>query len=88
MQTVIVSKDHPEVETFEDAVAVARDYADRIYTSRETSTSFRFRQRPPSCFVKGTFWQESPEPGVFLTYGILRPGMTKKASCKPRRKRR
>jgi len=75
LQTVIVSKGL--AKTRRKATTVARKFANRIYTSRETKTSWRFRQRPPSDFVKGTF-RTFPVPGVegvWLVYGKLKnPG--------------
>lgn len=72
LQSVIVSKD--VAKTRARATKVAREYANRIYTSRETSTSWRFRQRPPTDFVKGSFRTFSipEEDGVSLVYGELK----------------
>jgi len=52
-QSIIVSKG--AADTREAAKKIAGKYADRLYTSRETGSSFRFRQRPPSDFVPGSF---------------------------------
>lgn len=47
-QSIIVKKTHPDVDNRKDAEKIARRYADRIYTSRETGSSYRFRQIDPS----------------------------------------
>ena len=60
LQTVIVSKD--VARTRAKATKVARKFANRIYTSRETKTSWRFRQRPPKDFVQKSF-RTFPVPG-------------------------
>jgi len=72
LQTVIVSKDR--AATRAGATKVARAHANRIYTSRETDTSWRFRQRPPTDFVKGSFrtFTIPGEAGVSLVYGELK----------------
>lgn len=71
LQTIIVSKNI--APTREEAKAIAAPYARRIYTSRETKNSWRFRQRPPDDFKKGTF-KSFPLPhdsGIVLVYGAL-----------------
>ena len=72
LQTIIVSKDL--APTRSKAERIARRYANRIYTSRETSGSFRFRQRPPKDFKKKSFrsFPLPNEPGVVLVYGDLK----------------
>lgn len=72
LQTVIVSK--AVAKTRQKAEQLARSHADRIYTSRETSSSWRFRQRPPSDFKKGSFrtFHVPNAPGVTLIYGDLK----------------
>jgi len=74
LQTVIVSKQL--TKSRRKATDIARPLANRIYTSRETKTSFRFRQRPPSDFVKGSFrtFQVPDHPGVAYVYGKLKRG--------------
>ena len=75
LQTVIVSKD--VARTRAKATKVARRFANRIYTSRETKTSWRFRQRPPKDFVQKSFrtFPVPGEKGISLVYGQLRnPG--------------
>lgn len=75
LQTVIVSKD--VAPTRAKATTIARENAKRIYTSRETKDSWRFRQRPPGDFVKGSFRTRSiPALGISLVYGRLKPGKT------------
>lgn len=69
-QTIIVSKD--VAKDRDEAKAMARRFADRIYTSRETSSSYRFRQKPPKAFVPGSYRVKSiPEKGITLVYGRL-----------------
>lgn len=74
LQTIIVSKEL--APTRAAAEKLARPHARRIYTSRETKSSWRFRQRPPSDFVKGSFRSfPIPDPGksgIVLVYGKLK----------------
>lgn len=72
LQTVIVSK--TVAKTRAKAERLARLHANRIYTSRETSHSWRFRQRPPTDFKKGTFrtFHLPGSPGITLVYGDLK----------------
>jgi hypothetical protein len=73
LQTVIVDKS--VAPTREAATEIAREFGKRIYTSRETKTSWRFRQRPPKDFVKETFRTRPIRGrGVSLVYGRLRRG--------------
>lgn len=76
LQTVIVSK--KTAKTRKAAERVAREFANRIYTSRETATSWRFRQRPPEDFRKGSFRTKKIDGGVSLVYGTLKPSARKK----------
>lgn len=72
LQTIIVSK--RIAKTRDQAKHIASSYAKRIYTSRETSGSWRFRQRSPDDFVKNSF-RSFPIPdnhGVVLIYGRLK----------------
>ena len=72
LQTIIVSKS--SASTRAKAERLAKPHARKIYTSRETSTSWRFRQRPPSDFVKGSFrsFPLPGDPGIVLVYGKLK----------------
>jgi len=70
-QTVIVKKSRA-VDTLEKAKRLAREYADRLYTHRETSQSFRFRQRPPEDFFPGTFKTERVSASVAVVWGQLK----------------
>lgn len=72
LQTVIVSKD--VAKTRAKATKVARKFANRIYTSRETKNSWRFRQRPPKDFDQKSFrtFPVPGEKGVSLVYGTLK----------------
>lgn len=80
-QTVIVKKSM--AKTRSAASKVAKKYGDRIYTSRETKGVWRFRQRPPECFVQGTLrtWCK-PGNGVCIVYGKLKQGAEKRKACK------
>lgn len=69
-QTVIINKSMTTDR--EAAKELARPFADRIYTARETDQSYRFRQLPPGKFVPGTFRTFSPKKGVSLVYGQLK----------------
>ncbi|MBU1307874.1 MAG: hypothetical protein KKF33_20410, partial [Alphaproteobacteria bacterium] len=69
-QSIIVKK--KKGMTRKDAEKIARKYADRIYTARETSTSFRFRQRPPSDFKQGSFRTKNINSQVSIVYGELK----------------
>lgn len=77
-QTVIVRKSRARTRT--QAEKLARKYADRIYTSRETKTSWRFRQRPPSCFL--TMRTVCFDNGVCLVVGKLKRGARSKRGCR------
>ena len=77
LQTVIVKKSFDgQDRTREDAAEIADRHAKRaLYTSRETSTSFRFRQRPPTDFIKSSFRTKNIGDGVSLVFGRLKRGM-------------
>jgi len=77
LQTVIVKKSFDgKQRNREQAAKIADRHAKRaIYTSRETSTSFRFRQRPPTDFVKKSFRTKNIGDGVSLVFGRLKKGM-------------
>lgn len=81
LQTVIVKK--TLAPTRSRARQEARKHADRIYTSRETGTSFRFRQRPPKCFQKSSYRTECIRRGsVCLVYGQLKAKMRDRKECR------
>lgn len=81
LQTVIVKKSY--ASTKRKATAEAKKHADRIYTSRETGTSWRFRQRPLKCFSRGTFKTKCIRDGkVCLTYGTLKKAMKDRPECR------
>jgi hypothetical protein len=80
-QTVIVRKSAAGSRSA--AEMVARRHADRIYTSRETSSGYRFRQRPPSCFTTGslrTFCVPGGE--VCIVYGTLKKSAERRKACR------
>lgn len=81
LQTVLVRKF--AAPTRSKAVQLARQHADRIYTSRETRKSWRFRQRPPACFVPESFRTKCIRDGkVCLVYGELAKGASKRKGCR------
>lgn len=86
LQTVIVTK--KVAKTRAAATKVARKYANRIYTSRETKNTWRFRQRPPDEFKKGTFrtFKIPDVEGVSLVYGDLKSVKTKKKGSKAKKR--
>lgn len=69
-QTIIVNK--KVAKTRKQALKKAKPHADRIYTSRETSQSFRFRQRPPKDFNSNSFVTVQVGPGVSVVLGDLK----------------
>lgn len=71
-QTVLVSK--KAAPTRAAAERMAREYADRIYTSRETANFWRFRQRPPACFLGSLKSRRIRSGKVVLVYGNLKKG--------------
>jgi hypothetical protein len=71
LQTVIVKKSK-EVKSLIKAAAIARHHADRLYTHRETASSWRFRQRPPSLFRRGSFRTYRVNDMVSLVHGDLK----------------
>lgn len=71
MQTVIVKKSK-KIDSVTKAKSKIKGLAKRIYTSRETSDSYRFRQRPPEDFVKGTFRTEKINEEVTVIWGKLK----------------
>ena len=70
LQTVIVPK--AVAKTRAAATKAARRHANRIYTSRETSVSWRFRQRPETDFARGSFRTKKLPDGISLVYGKLK----------------
>jgi hypothetical protein len=73
-QTIIVKKE--VAKTRKQAEKLARLHADRIYTSRETSQSYRFRQRNPKDFDPKSFVTVKMEPGISIVLGKLKKGKT------------
>lgn len=79
-QTILVAK--AAAPTRKAAERMARRHADRIYTSRETKTFWRFRQRPPGCF-SGGFKQVRIRGGkVQILYGTLKKGAEHRRACR------
>ena len=66
LQTIIISKDI--ASSREAAARIAKKYGN-ITTSRETDSSYRFRQTSPENIKKGSYKTFSPEKGVSLVYG-------------------
>ncbi len=79
MQTIIVKKSHPDVESRADAQRIA-DKHGKVYTSRETGTSYRFRQRDDDDFVADSFRTEQRDAHVSVVWGELKKG--KKAASR------
>jgi hypothetical protein len=82
-QTVLVKK--TAARTRAAAAKLARRHADRIYTARETKNYWRFRQRPPDCFVKGRRFRTfciPPGRSVCVVYGRIRKGAEKRRACR------
>lgn len=75
-QTIIVEK-NARIDTREEAVQIAKKYADRIYTSRETDSSFRFRQISPTKVDPDTYKTFHPKPGVAIVTAELKKGKKK-----------
>lgn len=97
LQTIIVYKKYsqqigarkgrPINRTRAQAKKIAEQFKFRsIYTSRETANSYRFRQRPPTDFVAGSFrTKRLPEFGVSLVYGKLKKEKEPKSKKNPGR---
>ncbi len=79
IQTIIVSKDHPGVDSRADAQRIAEKHGD-VYTSRETESSYRFRQRPPGDFVEDSMRTEKRGEHVSVVWGELKRGKSKKGA--------
>lgn len=69
LQTILVSKEVAPSEAEAKKKALKYGRADKV---DETEQSFRFRQRPPSDFVEGSFRSFKPEEGVTLVFGQLK----------------
>jgi len=69
-QTILVSK--KIAKSIIEATKIARRYADRIYTSRETENFYRFRQRPPEDFIEGSYKTNKVGNGIYIIYGELK----------------
>lgn len=70
LQTVLVSRKLAPTRT--KATAIARKYADRIYTSRKTKNFWRFRQRPPACFTGEYKSKRLKDGDIVLVYSTLK----------------
>lgn len=71
-QSIIIKKTHPDVHNRKDAEKIARKYADRIYTSRETQSSYRFRQRPVTDFDRESLRVEHKGKHISIIWGNLK----------------
>ena len=69
-QTVIINK--RIASDRESAKAIARGFADRLYTARETGQSYRFRQLNPNKFDPKSYKTFKPQEGVSVVYGKLK----------------
>lgn len=86
-QTIVVKE--AVARTRKGAENVAKKFADRIYTSRfdKARREWRFRQRPPGCFVPNTYGQKcirqkGVEKGVCIVYATLKKGAKRRKACK------
>ena len=64
VQTIIINKSIARSRA--TAMAIARKHISRIYTSRETNDSYRFRQFDPAQAVKGTYATKSLGNGITI----------------------
>lgn len=69
-QSIIISKSHPDVKSRKEAEKIAKRYADRIYTSRETGSSYRFRQMDNDKFSE--FRTKIINSHISIVYGKLK----------------
>ena len=75
---MIVKKSHPLIRQARDrnkpivAERVARRHVDRIYSSRETDTSFRFRQIDPVKVKRDTYKTVQHGPHVSVVWAELK----------------
>ena len=87
-QTIIVKK--AIAPTRKEAEKIARRFADRIYTSRydKRIKAWRFRQRPPDCFVEENSYGQKCIPlrgvknSVCIVYARLKRGAAKRRACR------
>lgn len=70
LHTVIVKK--TKGMTLEEAKKEALKHVKSVPTNRETSTSWRFRQRNPEDFVQTSFWTKPLNDKVSLVFGKLK----------------
>lgn len=80
-QTVIVKK--TVAKSRKAARRIAKSHVDRLTKSDETGSSFRFVQRPTSCFIPGTYRTAVLPSGVSIVYGVLKRGSQRRKACKP-----
>jgi hypothetical protein len=80
LQTVLVSR--ATAPTLKEAERIARQHADRIYTSRRTKNYWRFRQRPPGCFAGGYKSEKIRKGKVVLIYATLKKSATQRRICR------
>lgn len=87
MQTVVVKKE--VAKTRAEARKIAEKFAERIYTSRfdEPRQEWRFRQRPPDCFVERSYGQKCVDyrgvkNGVCMVYAKLKKNARKRKACR------
>lgn len=79
-QVVIVKK--TAAKSRKAAARVARPHADRRAAAQETGSSFRFIQRPTSCFIPGTYRTAKLSKSISIVYGVLKRGAKNRAACK------
>lgn len=79
LQTILVSR--KLAPTRKKAEAIARKYANRLYTSRKTKEFWRFRQRPPTCF-SGDYKSKAIEDGaIVFVYATLKKDAMGRKIC-------
>lgn len=79
-QVIIVKK--TAAKSRKEAARVARLYADHRAAAKETGSSFRFTQRPTSCFIRGTYRTAKLSKSVSIVYGVLKRGAKNRAACR------
>lgn len=80
-QAVLVKKS--AAPTKSSAKKLAKRHADKLYTVRTTVNFWRFRQRPPACFVgRMRTFRVPPTGNVLIVYGTLKKGAEKRKACR------
>ena len=85
LQTVLVKK--KLATTRKGAKQIVRGLKRRTYTIRETKGEWRLRQRPPDCFVPGTYGTKcfdrfGVKRGVCMVFATLKKGAKRRKACR------